>query len=74
MKDLKLLMTFKNTMGNRFSITVYDPKEDLEEDQIMSAMDAIKEQNIFMPKGYDIAECLCAKVVDATVTEYDLEV
>ncbi len=74
MKEKKLLMTFKNTMGNSFSITVDDPREDLEEEEIIAAMDLIKDKNIFLPKGYDIAQCISAKVVDSTTTEYDLEV
>ena len=37
-------------------------------------MNLIKSKNIFQPKGYDIAECVSAKVVDSTVTEYDLVV
>ncbi len=74
MKEKKLLMTFKNTMGNSFSITVDDPREDLDEEEIIAAMDLIKDKNIFLPKGYDIAQCVSAKVVDSTTTEYDLEV
>ncbi len=74
MKEKKLLMTFKNTMDNSFSITVDDPREDLEEEEIIAAMELIKEKNIFLPKGYDIAQCVSAKVVDSTTTEYDLEV
>ena len=72
MQEKKLLMTFKNTLGNSFSITVEDPKEDLEEQEIVDAMNLIKTKNIFQPKGYDIAECVSAKVVDSTTTEYDL--
>ena len=74
MKEKKLLMTFKNTMGNNFSLTIDDPRDDLEEEDIIDAMNLIKEKNIFLPKGYDIGECVCAKVVDSTTTEYDLEV
>lgn len=72
MEDKKLVMVFKNTLGNSFSITVDDPKEDLEEQEIVDAMNLIKTKNIFQPKGYDIAECVSAKVVDSTTTEYDL--
>ena len=49
-----------------------DPKEDLEEQEIVDAMNLIKTKNIFQPKGYDIAECVSAKVVDSTITEYNL--
>ncbi len=74
MDERKLLMTFKNTLGNSFTITVDDPREDLQEQEIIDAMNLIKDKNIFQPKGYDIAACVSAKVVDSTTTEYDLEV
>ncbi len=72
MDEKKLIMTFKNTLGNSFSITIDDPREDLEEQNIIDAMNLIKTKNIFQPKGYDIAECISAKVVNSTTTEYDL--
>ncbi|WP_018590754.1 DUF2922 domain-containing protein [Terrisporobacter glycolicus] len=74
MNEKKLIMTFKNALGNSFSITVEDPREDLEEQDIIDAMNLIKDKNIFQPNGYDIAACVSAKVVDSATTEYDLEV
>ena len=74
MDERKLIMTFKNTLGNSFSITIDDPKEDIEETDIINAMNLIKDKNIFQPKGYDIAECVSAKVVDSTTTEYNLTI
>lgn len=74
MDERKLIMTFKNTLGNSFSITIDDPREDIEETDIITAMNLIKEKNIFQPKGYDIAECVSAKVVDSTTTEYNLTI
>lgn len=72
MDEKKLIMTFKNTLGNSFSITIDDPREDLVEQNIIDAMNLIKSKNIFQPKGYDIAECISAKVVNSTTTEYNL--
>ena len=72
MDERKLIMTFKNTLGNSFSITIDDPREDLVEQDIIDAMNLIKTKNIFQPKGYDIAECISAKVVNSTTTEYNL--
>ena len=74
MDEKKLIMTFKNTLGNSFSITIDDPRDDIEETDIINAMNLIKEKNIFQPKGYDIAECVSAKVVDSTTTEYNLTI
>ncbi|WP_455537817.1 DUF2922 domain-containing protein [Terrisporobacter sp.] len=74
MDENKLVMVFKNTLGNSFSITIDDPRDDLEEQEILEAMNLIKTKNIFQPKGYDLAECVSAKVVDSTITEYDLAI
>ena len=74
MNEKKLLMTFKNTLGNSFTLTVDDPREDLQEEDVIEAMNLIKDNNIFLPKWYDIASCVSAKLVDSTTTEYDLEV
>ena len=71
MEDSKLVMTFKNILGNTFSITLDDPREDLEETEIVEAMNLIKEKNIFQPKGYDLVETVSAKVVNSTTTDYD---
>ena len=67
-------MVFKNTLGNTCTIAVDDPKDDLTEQNIIDAMTLIMTKNIFQPKGYDLAEKVSAKIVNATTTEYDLEV
>lgn len=67
-------MTFKNTLGNTFTLTIDDPSDDLTEQNIIDAMNLIKEKNIFLPKGYELAGCVSAKVVASDTTEYDLEV
>lgn len=69
-----LYMIFKNTLGNTCTITVEDPRDDLEEQDIVTAMDLIMTKNIFQPKGYDLAEKVSAKIVNSTTTEYDLVV
>ena len=74
MEEKKLVMTFKNNIGNSFSLIVEDPRYNLIEQDIIDFMNLVKDKNIFRPKGYDIAECVSAKVVDSTITEYDLVV
>ena len=74
MNESVLYLIFKNTLGNSFTITIDAPREDLEEQNIVDAMNLIKEKNIFQPKGYDIAETVSAKVVQSNTTVYDLEV
>lgn len=72
MQTRVLYMTFKNTLGNSCTITVDDPRDDIEEQNIIDAMNLIKTKNIFQPKGYDITTCVSAKIVDANTTEYNL--
>ena len=74
MNESVLYLIFKNTLGNSFTITVDAPRDDLEEQNIVAAMNLIKQKNIFQPKGYDIAETVSAKVVQSNTTVYDLEV
>ena len=74
MNESVLYLIFKNTLGNSFTITVDAPRDDLEEQNIVDAMNLIKEKNIFQPKGYDIAETVSAKIVESNTTVYDLEV
>ena len=74
MEEKKLIMTFKNTLGNTFSISIDDPREDLEEQDIITAMDRILEKNIFQPKGYDLASSVSAKIVNSTTTDFDLTI
>ena len=74
MNESVLYLIFKNTLGNSFTITIDAPREDLEEQNIVDAMNLIKQKNIFQPKGYDIAETVSAKVVQSNNTVYDLEV
>ena len=72
MEEKKPLMTFKNNVGNSFTITVEDPRYDLKEQDIIDFMNLVKDKNIFAPNGYDIADCVFAKIVESTTTEYDL--
>ena len=72
MQTRVLYMTFKNTLGNSCTITVDDPRDDIEEQDIITTMNLIKEKNIFKTKGYDISTCVSAKIVNANTTEFDL--
>lgn len=69
-----LYMTFKNALGNSCTISIDDPREDLEEQQIVDFMNLVIQKNIFSPKGYDLATPVSAKIVNANTTEYDLVV
>ncbi|MGL5381183.1 DUF2922 domain-containing protein [Clostridium sp.] len=71
--ETKLLMIFSTSMGRKVSLYVSDPREDLTESEIKSAMEVIVAKNIFAPKlGEDIVSAVEAKVVTTDTTEYDL--
>ena len=69
----KLLMTFKTTDDKKISLSIDDPREDLLESEIKSAMDLVISKNVFAPGGADIVEAISAKVVVTDTTPYDLE-
>ena len=68
----KLVMTFKATDDKNVSISVDNPREDLSENEIKSAMELIIDKNIFAPNGEDLAALVSAKVVQTDTTNYDL--
>ena len=68
----KLVMTFKTTDDKKVSLTVDNPREDLSEEEVKTAMELIKKKNIFAPGGADLASLVSAKVVQTDTTNYDL--
>ena len=70
----KLIMTFKTTDDKKISLSVDNPREDVLESEIKSAMNLVVSKNIFAPGGSDIAEAISAKVVVTDTTPYDLEI
>ena len=68
----KLVMTFKSSDDKKVAITVDNPREDLEENEIKEAMDTIIEKDIFSPNGGSLVSIVCAKVVQTDTTDYDL--
>ena len=72
--EVKLLLTFATLLGKKVSLSVSDPREDLTETEIKSAMDLILSKNIFAPNGDDLVTAIEAKVVQTETTEYDLVV
>ena len=68
----KLVMTFKTNDDKKVSLSVDNPREDITEDEIKSAMELIVSKNVFAPNGSDIVAVVEAKVVVTDTTEYDL--
>ena len=68
----KLLMTFKTTDDRKISLSIDDPREDITEDEIKTAMELVVAKNIFAPGGSDIESIVDAKIVVTDTTPYDL--
>ena len=66
-------MTFKTDLDKKISIILDDPREDLSEAEIKSAMDLIVSKNIFTINGANIVSSINAKVVITDTTDYDLK-
>lgn len=72
MEEKKLVMYFKTQKGDKISISVPDPKDDLTEEQIKNLMDTIIAKDIFKKKNFKLTEAIEAEVVETTTTGYDL--
>ena len=68
----KLVMTFKTNDDKKVSLSVDNPREDITENEIKSAMELIVSKNVFAPNGSDIVAVVEAKVIVTDTTEYDL--
>ena len=68
----KLVLTFKSSDDKKVSLSVDNPREDITENEIKSAMDLVVSKNIFAPNGSDIVSVVEAKVIVTDTTEYDL--
>ena len=68
----KLVMIFRNAAGKNVTISIDDPKDDLTEEQIKTAMELIVEKNVFKKNDYAFVEAVEAKIVTTDTTEYDL--
>ena len=71
--SLKLVMTFKSARDKTVNLTVDDPRDDISEDDVISAMNLILEKNIFSPDNVDLKEAVKAKVIQTETTEFDLK-
>lgn len=63
-----LQMTFINQAGTRTTISLDNPRDDLTEVEVVSAMDEIIAKNIFNTSGGDLVSKHSARIVDRTVS------
>ena len=68
----KLVMTFKTDYDRNVSISVDNPKSNLQESAIKTAMQTIVTQNIFAPAGEQLVSLVEAKIVVTNTDEYEI--
>jgi len=68
----KLMMTFKTDEDKNTSISIDDPRENLNETEIKNVMQLILEKDIFSISGASIVDLVEAKIVQTDTTEFDL--
>ena len=68
----KLMMTFKTDEDKNTSISIDDPRENLNEVEIKNVMELILQKDIFSINGASIVDLVEAKIVQTGTTEFDL--
>ncbi len=68
----RLLMSFKSDLDKTVSISVDDPRDDIQENEIKQCMQLILDKNIFSISGAPLVSMVDAKVVTTDTTEFDL--
>ena len=68
----KLMMTFKTDEDKNTSISIDDPRENLNESEIKNVMELILQKDIFSINGASIIDLVEAKIVQTGTTEFDL--
>ena len=67
-----LVMVFKNRAGKNVSISIDDPRDDLTEAEIKSAMELIIAKDVFKKKNFSLTQAVGAKITNTETDEYDL--
>ena len=68
----KLEMEFKDIQGKKFGLSLEEPRENLTEIEVKTAMEEVIAKNIFATSAGDIVEAVGAKLVTTTVEELEI--
>ena len=68
----RLVMVFKTDSDNNVSISVDNPKDNLKESEIKSAMETIIAKDVFAPKEEKLVALVEARIVVTNTNEYEL--
>lgn len=69
----RLLMSFRNAAGNRVSLSVDDPREDVTDAEVKAAMQTVLTQNIFTANEEDLVAIVDATIIETTRTDLNVE-
>ena len=69
---LKLVMTFENEDGGKVNLSIVDPREDIEEQEIRQVMQLVVDKDIFEPNQLSLVKPLYARIVNTETTEFEL--
>ncbi len=69
MTSTKLEMTFKNELDSTMRLSLDDPRADVTDAEVSTAMNLIVTKNIFNSSGGDLVSSVGAKIVTTDVQE-----
>ncbi len=67
METKKLEMEFLNSLNKKYVISLDDPKFDLTQEEVQTAMEAIISDNVFTVSLADLAEVVEARIITTQV-------
>lgn len=73
MIEKSLVMSFANELDKKFTVTVKDIKEDVEESTINSIMEYIIENDVFMTSGGSLVSKVSANIISKEVTNFEVK-
>lgn len=71
MENVKLELGFLDKGNKKFKISIDDPRENLEREDIQEAMSNLIENNIFISNGMDLAELDVARIIRTSIEEME---
>lgn len=71
MEKMKLELGFLDGANKKFKISLDDPREDLDKEEIETAMNSLIDHNIFTSNGMDLAVLDVARIIRTSVEEME---
>ena len=68
-----LVMGFVNEIDKKFTVTVKDIKEDIEEGAINSLMESIITNDVFITSGGPLVSKLSAEIISKETTSFEIK-